>query len=56
MHILHHRLVVPGAKLADGCGNHVEAAPAARHLKQVNGPVEHGCGLLEVALADVGEG
>jgi hypothetical protein len=56
MHVLHNRLVAPRVKLADGCGDHVEAAPAARHLEQVNGPVEHGCGLLDVALADVGEG
>jgi hypothetical protein len=56
MHVLHSRLVPPGAKLADCCGNHVEAAPAAGDLKQVNCPVEHGCGLLNVALADVREG
>ena len=56
VHVLHNRLVAPGVKLTDGCGNHVEAAPAARYLEQVNGPVEHGGGLVEVALADVGEG
>jgi hypothetical protein len=56
VHVLHNRLVPPGVKLADGCGNHVEAAPAARDLEQVNGPVEDGCGLVDVALADVGEG
>jgi hypothetical protein len=43
-------------KLADCCGNHIEAAPAARYLKQVNGSVEHGCCLFDVALADVSEG
>ena len=48
--------MAPGVKLADGCGNHVEAAPAARYLEQVNGPVEHGGGLVEVVLADVREG
>jgi hypothetical protein len=48
--------VAPGAKLADGCGHHVQAASAAGDLEQVNGPVEHGCCLLDVALVDVGEG
>jgi hypothetical protein len=56
MHVLHNRLVAPGAKLADCCRYHVQAAPAARYLEQVNCPVEHGCGLLNVALADVREG
>ena len=56
MHVLHNRLVAPGAKLADCCGNHVEAAPAAGYLEQVNCPVEHGCCLFDVALADVREG
>jgi hypothetical protein len=28
----------PGAKLADGCRNRVQAAPAARYLEQVNCP------------------
>ena len=50
MHFLDNRLVAPGAKLADGCGNHVEAAPAAGHLEQVNGPEEHGCGLFDVVF------
>jgi hypothetical protein len=40
MHVLHNWLVAPGAKLADGCGNHVEAAPAAGDLEQVNCSVE----------------
>ena len=56
MHVLGNRLVAPGAKLADGCRDHVEAASAAGDLEQVNGPVEHGCCLFDVALADVGEG
>ena len=56
MHVLHNRLLAPGAKLADGCRDHVQAAPAARHLEQVNCPVEHGCCLVDVALADVREG
>ena len=56
MHVLHNRLLAPGAELADGCRNHVQAAPAARHLEQVNCPVEHGRCLLDVALADVREG
>jgi hypothetical protein len=56
MHVLHSRLVAPGTELADGCRYHVEAASAAGYLEQVNGPVEHGCGLFDVALADVGEG
>jgi hypothetical protein len=56
MHVLHNQLLAPGVELADGCRNHVQAAPAARYLEQVNGPVEHGCGLVDVALADVREG
>src|SRR4029453_16629618 len=56
MHVLDNRLVAPGMELADGCGNHVEAAPAAGDLDQVNGPMEHGCGLVDVALADMGKG
>ena len=56
MHVLRNRLVAPGAELADGCRNHVEAAPAAGYLEQVDCPVEHGCCLLDVALADVREG
>jgi hypothetical protein len=56
MYVLHNRLVSPGVELAGCCRDHVEAAPAARHLEQVNGPVKHGCRLLDVALADVGEG
>jgi len=56
MHVLHYRLVAPRAKLADGGGDHVEAAVAAGYLEQVNGPVEHGCRLVDVALADMGEG
>ena len=56
MHVLHHRLLAPGAKLADGCRDHDEAASAAGDLEQVNCPVEHGCGLFDVVLVDVGEG
>ena len=56
MHVLHNQLVAPEVKLADGCGNHIEAASTAGYLEQVNGPVEHGCGLVDVALADVREG
>ena len=56
MHVLDNRLVAPGAKLADGSGHHVEAAAAAGHLEQVNGPVEHSCCLFDLALADVREG
>ena len=56
MHVLHSRLVLPGAKLADCSGNYVQAAPAAGDLEQVDCPVEHGCCLLDVALADVREG
>jgi hypothetical protein len=56
MHVLYNRLLAPGMKFADGCGNHVEAAPAAGYLEQVNGPVEHGCGLVDIALADMGKG
>ena len=56
MHVLHNRLLVPGAELADCRRNHVEAAPASGYLEQVNGPVEHGCGLFDVALADVRNG
>jgi hypothetical protein len=56
MYVLHNRLVAPGAKLADGSGHHVQAAPAAGYLEQVNCPVEHGCRLVDVALADVREG
>ena len=56
MHVLDNWLVAPGAKLADCCGNHVEAASAAGYLEQVNGPVEHGCGLVDVASVDVREG
>src|SRR4029450_14038675 len=32
------------------------AHPDAGTLEQVNGPVEHGCGLFDVVLVDVGEG
>ena len=56
MHVLYNRLVAPGAKLADGCRNQVEAAPAAGDLEQVNCPVEHGCGLFDLVLVNVGEG
>ena len=56
MHVLHNRLLSPGMELADGCGNHVHAASAAGYLDQVNCPVEHGRGLVDVALTDVGEG
>ena len=56
MHVLDNRLVAPGAKLADGSVDHVEAAAAAGYLEQVNGPVEHSCCLFDVALADVREG
>jgi hypothetical protein len=56
MHVLDNWLVAPGAKLADGSGHHVEAAPAAGDLEQISGPMKHGCGLLDVALADMGEG
>jgi hypothetical protein len=39
------------------CGrNHVEAAPAAGDPQQVNCPVEHHCGLFDIALADVRKG
>ena len=27
MYVLHNRLVAPGVKLTDCCGNHIEAAP-----------------------------
>jgi hypothetical protein len=56
VHVLHNRLLAPGAKLANCCRNHVEAAPAAGYLEQINGPVEHGCGLLDIALTDMGDG
>jgi hypothetical protein len=56
MHVLHHRLVAPGAKLADCCRHHVEATSAAGDLEQVNCPMQRGCGLFDVALADMGEG
>ena len=56
MHVLHNRLVAPGVKLADCCRDHVQAAPAAGDLEQVNCPVEHGCCLVHVALAEVREG
>ena len=56
MHVLDNRLLAPGAKLADGCRNHVEVASTAGDLEQVNGPMKHSCGLLDVALADMGEG
>jgi hypothetical protein len=39
MHVLHNRLLAPRMELADGCRNHVEAAPAEGYLEQVNGPV-----------------
>ena len=48
MHVLHNRLLAPGVELADGCRNHVQAAPAAGHLEQVNCPVEHGCCLVDI--------
>jgi len=38
------------------CGNHVDATAAAGHLDQVDCPVEHGCGLVDVALAGMGKG
>ena len=56
MHVLHYRLLAPGAEFADSCDNYIEAAPAAGYLEQVNGPVKHGCGLFDIALADMGEG
>ena len=56
MHVLDNWLLAPGAEFADGCRNHVKAAPAAGDLEQVNGPVEHGCCLVDVALTDMGEG
>jgi hypothetical protein len=55
MHVLRNRLVAPGAELADCCGDHVEATrrgrPRAGRL-----PVEHGCCLVDIALANVREG
>ena len=56
MHVLHYRLLAPGTELAGCCGDHVEATAAAGYLEQVDCPVEHGCGLVDVALTDVGEG
>jgi hypothetical protein len=56
MHVLGNWLLAPGAQFADGCRNHVQATPAAGYLKQVNGPVEHGCCLVDIALADIREG
>ena len=56
VHVLHNRLVAPGAKLADGRGDHVEAASAAGDLEHVNCSVEDCCCLSDVALADMGEG
>ena len=56
MHVLDSLLLAPGAEPADGCRYDVEAAPAAGDLDQVNGPMEHGCGLVDVALADMGKG
>jgi hypothetical protein len=55
MHVLHYRLLAPGMELADCCGDHVEAAAATGYLEQVDCAVEHGCGLVDVALADVRE-
>jgi hypothetical protein len=43
-------------ELANCCGDHVEAAPAAGDLEQVNGPVEDGCCLFDVMLTEVREG
>jgi hypothetical protein len=56
MHVLHNRLVAPGAELADCCRNHVEATAATGYFEQVDCPVEHDCCLFDVALADVREG
>ena len=56
MDVLGNWLLAPGAEFADGGRNHVQAAPAAGYLEQVNCPVEHGCCLVDVALADVREG
>ena len=56
MHVLHNWVVAPGVELADCCGNHVDATAAAGYLEQVDCPVEHGCGLVDVALAGMGKG
>ena len=56
MHVLRNGLLAPGAEFADGYGDHVEAAPAAGDLEQVNCSVEHCSGLFDVVLADVREG
>jgi hypothetical protein len=56
VHVLGNRLLAPRAQFADGCRHHVEAAPAAGYLEQVNGPVEHGCCLFDIALANVRKG
>jgi hypothetical protein len=56
IHVLRKRLVAPGAELADRCRNHVQAAPTAGYLEQVDCPVKHGCCLLDVTLTDMREG
>ena len=56
MHVLGNWLLAPGAEFADGCRNHVKAAPAAGDLQQVNCPMQHGCCLVDITLADVHEG
>jgi hypothetical protein len=33
VHVLHNRFVAPGAELADCCGHHIQAAPAAGYLE-----------------------
>jgi hypothetical protein len=56
VHVLHNRFVAPGAELADGCRNHVQAAPTAGDLEQVHCPVKHDCCPFDIALADMREG
>jgi hypothetical protein len=56
VHVLGNWLLAPGAQVADCGRNYVEAASAAGDLEQVNCPVEHGCGLFDLALVDVREG
>jgi hypothetical protein len=56
VHVLHRRLVAPGAEFPDGREDHVQATPTAGYLQQIDRPMQHrGC-VLDVALSDVGEG
>jgi hypothetical protein len=55
VHVLGNRLVAPLAQRTDSREDHVQATSTAGELHQVNRPVEHGRGVLHVALADMSQ-